>query len=63
MNYYRKNEDIDEEIRFVEKQIRSVLHRIEGLRFTLNVLRLVRQDLKNKKVVEEAEKIIREVKQ
>ena len=63
MDNYRKNEDIDAGIRFVENQIRSVERKIEEYQFTLNVLRLVLQDLKGRKVVEEAEKIIREVKQ
>jgi len=59
MNYYRKHEDIDAGIRFVENQIRSVERKIEEYQFTLNVLRLVLQDLKGRKVVEEAEKIVR----
>jgi len=59
MDYYRKHEDIDAEIRYVEKQIRGVKRIIEKCQFTMNVLRLVLKDLKNRKVVEEAEKIVR----
>jgi len=51
--------DIDRQIAGIEAQIRIAEKRIEEYRLTLSILTLVLRDLNNKKVVEDAEKIIR----
>jgi len=51
--------DIDRQIAGIEEQIQEVGKHIDKYLLTLSILNLVLRDLNNRKVVREAEKIVR----
>jgi len=52
--------EIDWKIKLVENQINTITRRIEQYQLTLCIFKLILSELKGQKVVEEAERIVKE---